>query len=237
MINQGEAVAIITARGGSKNLPRKNILPLGGKPLIAHTIIAAKNAACVDGVYVTTDDTEIATISQRFGSDVMNRPAELATDAARSEDVLRHALETLIAAGQKFEYVILLQPTSPLRATVHIDECWRLWRASGALSAVSVTEVQHHPYKDYIIKDGLLKPLITADVLHQPRQEYPRVVRQTGAIYMMYVRNFLEHKTFFIEPVMPYFMSAKESVDIDTRYDLELAERYCHEYRIGGRAG
>lgn len=228
---------MITARGGSKKLPRKNILPLGGKPLIAHTIIAARNAACVEAVYVTTDDAEIAAVSRRFGADVIKRPADLATDATRSEDVLRHAVETLIASGQRFEHVILLQPTSPLRAAQHIDECWRLWRASGTRSAVSVTEAVHHPYKDYVVKDGLIRPLFSADVLHQPRQEYPRVVRQTGAIYMMSVRDFLDRKTIFIEPVMPYFMSAEESVDIDTRHDLVLAERYGHEYRIGGRVG
>lgn len=224
MSHQGEAVAIITARGGSKKLPRKNILPLGGKPLIAHTIIAAKGAECVDGVYVTTDDAEIAKVSRQFSADVINRQANLATDATRSEDVLRHALETLIAAGKQFEHVILLQPTSPLRAAQHIDECWGQWRASNARSVVSVTEVEHHPYKDYVVKDGFLQPLFSVQALHQPRQEYPHVVQQTGAIYMMSVTNFLKERTFFIEPVLPYFMSAELSVDIDTMRDLRLVK-------------
>lgn len=228
-------VAIITARGGSKKLPRKNLLPLAGRPLIAHTIAAANQAKCVTATYVTTDDAEIAEVSGRYGAMVIDRPAELATDSARSEDVVSHALNTLIEQQQSYDYFVLLQPTSPLRTAEHIDECWEQWysrsregkNASSRAregSTVSVTEVEHHPYKDYVVRDGLLEPLFSAHALHQSRYEYPHVVRQTGAIYIMSVAEFLEKKTLFLSPVLPYFMSAEASIDIDTNNDLHSAE-------------
>jgi CMP-N-acetylneuraminic acid synthetase len=217
-------VAFITARGGSKGLPRKNLLPLAGKPLIAYTIIAAQQTKVFDEVYVTTDDAEIAAVSRQYGAQIIDRPSELAADAARSEDVITHALSTLDATGQTYDYFVLLQPTSPLRTAQHITECWEQYRNSKARSTVAVTEVEHHPYKDYAVKDGFLQPLFSAHALHQSRHEYPHVVRQNGAIYIMSVADFLDRKTFCIEPVLPYFMSREDSIDIDSIQDLQLAE-------------
>ena len=216
--------AIVTARGGSKGLPRKNLRLLGGKPLIAHSILAALACKRVGRCVVTTEDPEIKKAGLKWGAEVIDRPAALATDGALSRDVVRHALATLDGRGELPEVFVLLQPTSPLRTAAHLEACLSAFLASSAACAVSVTEEPHSPYKDFVIEGGLLKPLFGADGLEKPRQALPSVYRPNGAIYAMRSRLFLERMAFYVEPAIPFFMKPEESVDIDTELDLTLAE-------------
>lgn len=219
-----EIVAIITARGGSKGLPRKNVLPLAGKPLIAHSILAARECRLISRCIVSTEDPEIKQVSLDYGAEVIDRPAELATDLALSADVVRHVLETLASAGRLPDYFVLLQPTSPLRTGTHVTQCLQAFLASSAACTVSVTETEHHPYKDFTLEQGHLHPLFGTEYLSQPRQRLPAVYRPNGAIYAMKSRTFLERHSFFVEPALPYIMENNDSIDIDTGFDLQVAE-------------
>lgn len=215
-------VAIITARGGSKGLPRKNVLDLHGKPLIAHTIEAALNSKIFSKVVVTTDDKEIKEVSLKYGADVIDRPKELATDGASSLDVIEHALLYLKTNDKNYTYFILLQPTSPLRNKTHIQEAWQKYNNEQVSSLISVTAVDHPPHKMLVLdKNNNVKPLTQWEDLTKPRQELPQAFLPNGAIYISKVDSFLEDKNLFISPLSMYVMIKEDSVDIDTKEDLE----------------
>jgi len=220
-----ETVALIPARGGSKGLPRKNLAGLCGKPLIAWTIEAALKSTAMTRVFVTTDDDEIGRVATSYGAEVIRRPAELATDEARSDDVVRHALQALEDLQLTPRYLALLQPTSPLRTEDHIDALIRSALEAGTSCAWSVTSVDHHPWKMLVERDGEVQPVARIEDLSAPRQELPRAYRQNGAIYWVSNEAFQRHKGFFAPPVHLYEMSAVHSVDIDTAADLEAARR------------
>ncbi len=222
-------VAIVTARGGSKGIPGKNIIPLAGKPLIAYSIEAALGCECVSSVIVTTDDAGIANVSRACGARVIDRPKTLATATARSEDVVRHVLESMAQEEGLPESFVLLQPTSPLRNAGHLREAVTLYHREQASCLISVTEVEHHPYKNLRLERGLLKPLFEVKHLSAPRQTLPQTYRQNGAVYIMNSRLFLQSDTFFVEPVLPFIMDWSNSVDIDEPRDLVLAEQLLRD--------
>ncbi|MEK8023320.1 MAG: acylneuraminate cytidylyltransferase family protein [Candidatus Hydrogenedentota bacterium] len=224
-MNAPLVVAIVPARGGSRGLPRKNIRELAGKPLLVHTLEAALACAAISQTFLTTDDPEIAAIGRSFGVTVIDRPPELADDGASSVDVALHALEAVGASGVRATHVMLLQPTSPLRTAEHIDECARRCLACGAASAVSVTDWPHPPQKALTVVDGFLQPLFSRADLESPRQKLARALRPNGAIFLASIELFTIRKTFFIDPVLPFFMSEEESIDIDSEEDLRRAER------------
>lgn len=217
--------AIITARGGSKGLPRKHERLLNGKPLLAYTIEAAKGCPRVKRCLVTTDDPALKALSLSLGAEVIDRPAELATDTALSRDVVQHALRALEAQGDLPDFFALLQPTSPLRTAAHLTDCLDRFAASGAASAISVSAAEPHPYKTLRLEDGGLKPMFDEASLHMPRQKLPKVFQETGAIYVVGSRDFLRDGRFLAPPVMPYEMPRRDSVDIDDEFDLLVAEQ------------
>lgn len=221
-----KATAIITARGGSKGIPQKNIHPLCGKPLIVYTIEAALNCDLVNDCYVTTDNEDIKKISLEHGAKVIDRPASIAGDHSLSSDAVLHALAHLEKEAEVVDFFTLLQPTSPLRNSDHLTECLRSFWTSDCLSCVSVTEAEHHPLKMALSIDGMLKPVLDVKSLEAPRQKLPTAYRINGAIYVMASPLFVEKKSFFVEPVHPYPMSKEESLDIDTIEDLKCAEQY-----------
>lgn len=218
-------VAIITARGGSKGLPRKNIRLVDGKPLIAHSILAALKCPSISRCIVSTEDEEIKAVSLEWGAEVIDRPANLATDTALSRDVVRQILVELEERRELPEYFVLLQPTSPLRTEVHLSECIEQFLSSGKASAVSVTETEHHPFKSFIVgAAGVPEPLRDYESLESPRQLLPKAYRQNGAIYLLSCRAFLAHNSFFVPPLFLYPMNHETSVDIDDAFDLALVE-------------
>jgi CMP-N,N'-diacetyllegionaminic acid synthase len=219
-----KVLAIVPARGGSRGLPRKNLLQVGGFPLVARAILAARDCPHMSACVLTTDDPEIRAIGIAYGADIVDRPADLAGDSTTSQAVVRHVFQSLSSAGPLPEYFVLLQPTSPLRTASHLTACIEAFFKSDAQSAISVTETKDSPFKSFVENNGSLQPLFDVETLHAPRQTLPRVYTQNGAIYLTSSAAFLRLNSFFIPPVMPFVMEPEASIDIDTALDLRIAE-------------
>lgn len=219
----GPVVALVPARGGSKRLPRKNLRPVGGVPIVVRAIRSGRDAARVDATYVSTDDEEIAALGAAEGVAVVRRPAVLASDAAQNDAVARHLLDALAAEGEMPEVLVLLQPTSPLRASRHVDDCLAAFLASDAASAMSLCPVTHHPGKCVSLRDQLVEPYTNDAEMEARHQDLPEVFRQNGAIYAVRVEPFLRTGRFFIRPCLGYRMASDESVDVDDELDLAIA--------------
>ncbi|MFN0719107.1 cytidylyltransferase domain-containing protein [Vibrio cyclitrophicus] len=223
MLNGKRVIAIIPARGGSKRLPRKNILPLGGKPMIGWTIEAVQNSAYVDDIFISTDDQEIVDVVSQFGLTVPElRPEELSTDTATTQSVLFYTLEKY---AKEADIVVLLQPTSPFRSAKHIDEALESLVEKSAFSVVSVTPCEHPPqWSNMLPSNGSMKGFIRsgANVRSQDLSDYYRL---NGAIYVydikrLTIENTMEHK----EDTFAYIMPNECSVDIDNKVDFNMAE-------------
>ena len=217
-----KVLAIIPARGGSKRLPRKNILDLNGKPLIAYSIEAGLNSKYIDNVVVSSDDDEILNISKEFGADTIKRPDELATDTATSFDAIKHTIEN----SNKYDYIILLQPTSPLRDNKHIDEAIELLESKSADAVVSVCKMDHSPLWSNSLDDTLsMNGFLRDEVLNKRSQDLETYYRLNGAIYICKTDKLLEAKSFFLkENIFAYKMDRKSSIDIDEEIDFKVAE-------------
>lgn len=220
-------LAIIPARGGSKRLPRKNVLDLAGKPLIAWTIEAALGCSFLDEIMITTDDDDIADVAKKYGANVpFLRPAELASDTATSFDVINHAVGYYKSKlGKEFDFVVLLQPTSPLRNARNISDAIELLAQKHADAVVSVCEVEHSPlWMNALPADHSMAKFLRDEVKKSRSQELPQNYRLNGAIYICHTRRLLEENTLFIsDNIFAYIMNQDVSVDIDTKYDLFLA--------------
>jgi len=227
MIDGEKLLAIIPARGGSRRLPRKNILDLAGKPLIAWTVEAALASKHIDRVVVSTDDQEIADISKKYGADVpFMRPDELANDEATSIDVVLQVLEQLEVDDEEYDYIVLLQPTSPLRTTQNIDESVELLQSRNSDAVISVCEAEHSPlWCNTIPEDGDLSDFLDESILNKRSQDLEKYYRLNGAIYLCNIKKLYEEHTFFIKNMTTsIIMSKVESVDIDDFIDFMLAE-------------
>jgi CMP-N,N'-diacetyllegionaminic acid synthase len=223
MLNNKNFLAIIPARGGSKRLPRKNVLDLAGKPLIAWTIEAGKNSSYIDKVVVTSDDEEIMQIASNLGADVIERPAELASDTATTFDAIKHAIEN---TSGHFDYVVVLQPTSPLRNSMHVDEAIELLFEKQADAIISICETEHSPlWSNTLPEDGSLKNFLPDEIKNKRSQDLPKYYRLNGAIYLCKVNRLLSEKSLFLsDRINGYVMSIKNSIDIDVDTDFELAK-------------
>lgn len=219
-------LGLIPARGGSKGLPRKNIKPLLGKPLIAWTIEQALASKYLDRVVVSTDDEKIAEISRKYGAKVpFMRPKELATDEARRIDVVLHAIDWMEKNDNSYDLIMLLQPTPPLRTSEDIDRGIELLFFKKAQSVVSVCKTEHHPYWSNILpKNGCMKDFIKAEIMNKNRQELPVFYRLNGAIYLAYWNYLKRCRSFFNQETFAYIMPQERSIDIDNKVDFKLAE-------------
>ena len=221
-------VALITARGGSKAIPRKNIKMLAGKPLIGWTIETALHSSMLDRVIVSTDDEEIAGIAKAFGAEVpFIRPASLAQDDSTHISVVLHALEYLRETTREIpDYLLLLQPTSPCRTLDDIEKCISLAKQSDADAVVSVCSAEKHPYLMKCIRDdGFLEDFAKSDIQYLRRQSLPKVYAINGAIYLNRCITLINEKTFFPKRTLPYVMPPYRSLDIDTEWDFFLADK------------
>ena len=221
MTGTAPVIAVIPARRGSKGLPLKNLRLLDGLPLVAHSIRAALAVERLDTVIVSTEDDEVAAIARQFGADVVKRPAELATDTAQNNGVVRHVLQHLNASNG---VVTLLQPTSPLRTPGHIEACLGPLLRGEARSAMTVTPVEHHPGKAVVIENGLIEPFTNDGDIEARRQTMREVYRQNGGVYAIGVADFLALDRFFMRPCRAVIVPADDSIDIDSELDLKLAE-------------
>lgn len=222
-------LAIIPARGGSKGLPGKNIKRLNGIPLIAYTIRAALNASCIDCVIVTTDDEKIADVAEEYGAKVpFRRPEFLASDSASAIDVYIHAVEYMAdVQRKKIDRFIVLLPTTPFRTGKHIEEAYSKYVKLGAQTLISVKGADVPP-SWYLCKNndgcivncgfGLQRGFVSN------RQMDQGYYVPNGAIYILDYHILKEERTYYCGNTIPYVMSRKESVDIDTMDDFEYAE-------------
>lgn len=221
MYNYKTFLAIIPARGGSKRLPRKNALDLSGKPLIAWTIDAGLKSKYIDKMIVTSDDNEILEIAKKHGSDTIKRPYELASDTASSFDAIKHTIENI----DNYDYIVLLQPTSPLRTTRNIDEAIELLGEKNADAIVSVCEMDHSPLWSNTLDNTLtLQGFLSNEVLNKRSQDLKKYYRLNGAIYICDTKRLLQEKTFFVnDKIFAYKMDRESSIDIDEEIDFKIA--------------
>lgn len=226
---------LIPARGGSKGIPGKNIKPLGGIPLIGHTIRTALQIADAEDVVVSTDSDDIARVSKEFGASVpFMRPDALATDTAGSRDVILHALEYMNSHGGNYDTVVLLQPTSPFRTAEDIKECIKAFEDSrkkngeqrGAGMAVTVTEARTNPYYSAFETDqeGFLH-ISKGEGNYTRRQDAPKVWEFNGAVYVIDAEALKRDEISRIQRTIPVPMPADRSIDLDTPADWTRAEQ------------
>ena len=217
-------LAIIPARGGSKRLPRKNLLPLHGKPLIAWTIEAANKSKYIDRTIVSTDDREIAEGGMRYGAGVpFIRPKEFSTDTATSIDVITHAIDYLKNEGKVYDYIILLQPTSPLRITKDIDAAFKIID-NDTKAVVSVCETEHSPLWSNTLPDNYsMKGFVRPEIKNKRSQDLLKYYRLNGAIYISDIKYLENNNGFFGENTKAFIMPQERSVDIDVINDFRYA--------------
>ena len=232
MINGKKVLAIIPARGGSKGLPGKNIKELCGKPLIAWSIEHAKSCSDIDRIVVSTDDREIAEVAKKYGAEApFMRPAELANDTASTIDVIFHAINWLKKhEDYRQEYILLLQPTSPLRTIEDIEGAVQKLKDKGAQAVVSVCETDHHPWWSNILpEDGNMKDFLKPEILNKRRQDLPVFYRLNGAIYLADTDYLYKCNGFLGPNTFAYKMPKSRSVDIDSDVDFKLAQLLLEE--------
>jgi N-acylneuraminate cytidylyltransferase/CMP-N,N'-diacetyllegionaminic acid synthase len=226
-MDQNQSImALIPARGGSKGLPRKNILPLAGKPLIAWTIEAALQSNLCDKVIVSTDDEEIAAVARQYGAEVpFLRPPELATDNAKTIDVILHAINHQLSQNRSFDFLLLLQPTSPLRNAGDIRNAVEFFVQKKATAVVSVCESEHSPsWMNTIGPDLSLKDFLKPELQNQNRQQIAKFYRLNGAIYLAKQDFLIRERSFFGKNTYAYIMELERSTDIDRELDFKFAE-------------
>ena len=222
MIDGKKVLAVITARGGSKGVKRKNIKKLCGKPLITWTFSSAKKSMLIDRIIISSDDSEIIEIAKEFGIDVpFIRPAELSNDMAASIDVVLHAIESC----KGFDILVLLQPTSPLRTAQDIDNAIVNMIEEKTDSCVSVCIPDKSPYWMYKMdNNNLISPLIETKNIFHNRQSLPDIYALNGAVYVAKIEFLIEQKTFISNKTSGYIMPKERSIDIDEELDFIIAE-------------
>jgi CMP-N,N'-diacetyllegionaminic acid synthase len=222
MIHNKKVVGLITARGGSKGVPGKNIIELGGKPLIAWSIQTALQSRYIDRLILSSDDEDIISIAEDFGCEApFRRPVELANDTASSVDVARHALTRL---EEKFDYLVLLQPTSPFRLASDIDECLDLCLSRGAPAAVTVTKADKPPaWMFELDTEQYLQSVLPTPSTATRRQDLKEIYALNGAVFIVRIDGFRETNSFLPRGTVGKIMPIERSLDIDTAQDLFIA--------------
>lgn len=220
-------IALIPARGGSKGVPNKNKRIVGGLPLIAHTIMAAQKALSIERIIVTTDDKEIAKIAVDYGAEVpFIRPEELSEDNSSAVDVYIHAVEYLMDTEKiDISKFVVLLPTAPLRTSKHIDEAVEMFERSAAETLVSIVEIEVSPKWNFILtEDNRIKNanFIEAKSLTN-RQNDEKYYILNGAIYILDYSILKNKRTYFTNNTVGYLMKQEDSIDIDTKMDLKMA--------------
>jgi CMP-N,N'-diacetyllegionaminic acid synthase len=228
MVSNKKILGVITARGGSKGLPGKNIKILGGKPLIAYSIEAAKQSELITHLIVSTDYEDIAQICRAYGADVpFLRPAELATDKAGHLEVMQHAIDFMEKKlGIIFDYVVILQPTSPFRSVEDLDETLKKLIDSGADSAVSLVEMRamEHPIKAKKLEGDKVLSYCIEEIEGTRRQDLPKAYKRSGAVYAMRRDLIMKDNRLYGDFIVGHIVPQERSVDIDDELDWLKAE-------------
>ena len=230
MLNGKRVFAVIPARGGSKAVPGKNIRSLAGKPLLAWSIDVAKQVVEIDRIIVSTDDSQIAAVARSCGAEVYVRPAHLATDEALVIDALKDLLQTLRSEGDAPEWVILLEPTCPLRTPEDVRQCLRLIAGNGYDSVATFKDAELHPHRAWRIVDGVPEVFVTGAVPWLPRQKLPKAYQLNGAVYV-FRADLLAHeaKSLLVGKLGSVVMPRERSQDIDETIDFTIIEALLKE--------
>ncbi|MDC7954281.1 acylneuraminate cytidylyltransferase family protein [Fusobacterium simiae] len=225
MYNDKKILCIIPARKGSKRIKWKNIVPLAGKPLLEYTINCAINSKYIDRVIVSTDSYFIKDLAKKMGADTpFLRPKNLATDDARTIDVLLHTIKYCEEfENEKYDYLVLLQNTSPLRKSWQVDEAIEKIVSSSLNSLISISEVKEHPaLMKILFNEEKLLPLLST----LKKREFKNIYRINGAIFINKIDKNFNSNTILTNNQLPYIMDRKTSIDIDTIEDVKIAEYY-----------
>lgn len=229
-MKKSKIIAIIPARGGSKGIPKKNIVKINGKPLISYSIDVAKKSKLIDRVIVTTDNDEIAEISKKYGAEIpFIRPSDLAEDHVPTYPVIRHTVKWLEEnENYKPDLIVLLEPTFPLRTSDEVDRAIKTIQKDGKADSLrSVIEPFQNPFKMWKIKDKYLTPLIETenDSFEQPRQTLDRIYWQNGHIYISRYDTIMKKGNIHGEKILPFILDEDKFIDVDTKKDLELLRK------------
>jgi len=225
-MNKNLFVALIPARGGSKGLKKKNLYPVNNKPLISWTIESAISSHYLEQIFVSSDDNSILEIASKEGVNCIERPANLAEDTSSMESVIMHSIEQIDKQGIGFKYLILLQPTSPLRDSKDIDLACKKFIQLKANSLISVTNVESSVLKTLVKDDnGFLKPAFDNKFPSMNRQQLPLAYKPNGAIYIINKKLFLNNPTLFQKNTAMYEMKENKSIDVDSINDIHAIEK------------
>jgi len=225
MLAGERVIAVIPARGGSKGVPRKNVVDLGGKPLIAWSIETAQAVGAIDRTIVSTDDNEIADVARRYGAEVYRRPAHLSTDSALVIDALRDLIGRLGAEGETGRVMVLLEPTCPFRSPADVHDCASGVVVDGRDSMAAFKEAELNPYRAWTVEDGRPATFIPGADPWLPRQQLPAAYQLSGAVYCFRTDRLpADGRGLLFGDAGGAIMPAERSVDIDTPADFQLAE-------------
>lgn len=229
MFDDKRILALIPARGGSKGIKGKNIIDLCGKPLISYTISEALESDYIDRVIVSTDNDSIAKVAREYGAEVpFVRPDKLASDTAKTIDVVLHAMDFFCANDEQFEILVLLQPTQPLRTVKDIDESISFFFDNGQRGLVSVSGVDDHPLLIRTINESNELSTMLKDCSTCRRQDMPEYYRVNGCIYINRIDEIDRSLSFNDNPI-GFIMDKSHSVDIDEEKDLVMAEYFLKQ--------
>ena len=232
----GGVLAIVPARGGSKGVPRKNVSELTpGRTLLDYVAHAVQSTVGVDKVILSTEDDEVAALGKRAGLEVpFMRPRELAADDTPMLPVVQHAIGHVVSTGWTPEYVVLLQPTSPLRRGKHIDDALSLLMTKGADSVVTVVEVPRHLSPDYVMKieDGALRPFLPEGARVTRRQDVRPAFYRDGTVYAFRRDTIDRFGNIYGDRCLPLVIDARDSLSIDSPEDWAEARRRLENWAL-----
>ena len=225
MVNQERVIAVIPARGGSKSIPGKNIRNLGGKPLIAWSIDVAKQVAEIDRIIVSTDDGQIGSVALECGAELYRRPPHLATDESLVIDAIKDLYQTLRQEGEACEWMILLEPTCPLRTANDVRQCLRLIGQGRYDSVASFKDADLNPHRAWRLVDEVPEVFIPGAVPWLPRQKLPKAYQLNGAVYVFRAALVAhEARALLVGRMGAVLMPAERSHDIDNYLDFQIVE-------------
>jgi CMP-N,N'-diacetyllegionaminic acid synthase len=225
MLNGQRVIAVVPARGGSKSIPGKNIKPLLGKPLLAWSIDVSRQVSEIDRIIVSTDNSQIASVGESFGAEVYARPEHLATDEALVIDALKDLLHRLEKEGEKPEWVVLLEPTCPLRTAEDVRSCLRLVTQGEYDSVATFKDADLNPHRAWRLTDGVPEVFIPGAVPWLPRQKLPKAYQLNGAVYVFRASLLAdEAKSLLVGRLGAVVMPRERSQDIDDQLDFMIVE-------------
>jgi CMP-N,N'-diacetyllegionaminic acid synthase len=218
-------LGIIPARGGSKGIPQKNLRKILGKPLIQYSIDTAKKSK-INKIIVSTDDHKIVKFVQSQDVEVpFLRPKKLSKDSAKTFDVIKHSLNYLLNEENYCpDVVVILQPTSPLRTHTMIDNSIKLLQSGNTTCTITVSKIKTHPASSFIYKNNFLKPYSKNFKKFDRRQQYSPMYFPTGAIYTTWYKTIKKYDSIYGPRIKPIITDQENSIDIDTKFDMFIAE-------------